>query len=295
MFKVDRIHRQRRWLAAVALGATLLLLGASAPAVADEPAPDKVGGFQMTPNAASVPNYTKPDPAKATPKDLAVAVDAVAQSASRSYFSINFVWVLIAGFLVIFMQAGFALVETGLIRVKNVSHTFSMNFAVYALGMFGFFVCGFALMCGGFNGTAIGGPVTLGGLPTLNHMFTVGSSVNGDHGWGLFGTTGFFLTGGSYDAAAIVMFLFMMAFMDTTATIVTGACAERWSYKSFFIYSIFIGGFLYPIFGCWVWGGGWLAQLGYRLRVAHRVGDYAGSGGVPPPGGGPALLPPQFV
>src|SRR4051812_1804556 len=206
MFKVDRIHRQRRWLAAVALGATLLLLGASAPAVADEPAPDKVGGFQMTPTAASVPGYTKPDPEKATPKELAVAVDAVAQSASRSFFSINFVWVLIAGFLVIFMQAGFALVETGLIRAKNAAETFSMNFAVYALGMFGFFATGFALMCGGMNGTNIGGPAVLGGMPTLNHMFTVGSSVAGDHGWGLFGTTGFFLTGAGYDSAAIVLF-----------------------------------------------------------------------------------------
>src|SRR6266478_2999139 len=80
---------------------------------------------------------------------LGLAAAAVAQSASRSYFSINFVWVLIAGFLVIFMQAGFALVETGLIRAKNAAHTMSMNFCVYALGMFGFFVSGFALMCGG--------------------------------------------------------------------------------------------------------------------------------------------------
>jgi Amt family ammonium transporter len=188
------------------------------------------------------------------------------------------------------MQAGFALVETGLIRAKNAAHTFSMNFAVYALGMFGFFVCGFALMCGGFNGTAIGGPVTLGGLPTLDQMFTVGAAVNGDHGWGLFGTTGFFLTGKGYDGAAIVMFLFMMAFMDTTATIVTGACAERWSYKSFFVYSILVGGFIYPIFGCWVWGGGWLAQIGYRLGLGHGAVDYAGSGVVHLQGGALALI-----
>src|SRR5438876_497934 len=289
MFKVDRIHRQRRWLAAVVLGATLLMLG-TAPAFADDPVPDKIGAFQTTPTAASVPGYTKPDPAKATTKDLATAVDAVAQSASRSYFSINFVWVLIAGFLVIFMQAGFALVETGLIRAKNAAHTFSMNFAVYALGMFGFFVCGFALMCGGFNGTAIGGPVTLGGLPTLNHMFTIGSSVAGDHGWGLFGKTGFFLTGNGYDSAAIVLFLFMMAFMDTTATIVTGACAERWSFKSFFIFSILVGGFIYPIFGCWVWGGGWLAQIGYRWGLGHGAVDFAGSGVVHLQGGALALI-----
>ena len=131
--------------------------------MADDPVPDKTGAFQTTPTAYSVPGYTKPDPDKATTKDLAAAVDAVAQSASHSIFSINFVWTLVAGFLVMFMQAGFALVETGLIRAKNAAHTMSMNFVVYALGMFGFFVCGFAFMCGGFNGTAIGGPVTLGG------------------------------------------------------------------------------------------------------------------------------------
>jgi Amt family ammonium transporter len=276
-------------LAVLVLVAGLLGLSGSV-ARADEPTPDSVGAYQMTPTAASVPNYTKLDPAKATPADVATAVDAVAQSSARNYFSINFVWVLVAGFLVIFMQAGFALVETGLVRAKNAAHTMSMNFAVYALGMFGFFVCGFALMCGGFNGTAIGGPVTLGGLPTLNHMFTIGASVNGDHGWGLFGTTGFCLTGSGYDSAAIVMFLFMMAFMDTTATIVTGACCERWSYKSFFIYSILIGGFIYPMFGCWVWGGGWLAQTGYRLGLGHGAVDYAGSGVVHLQGGALALI-----
>ena len=199
-------------------------------------------------------------------------------------------WVLIAGFLVIFMQAGFALVETGLIRAKNAAETFSMNFAVYALGMFGFFATGFALMCGGMNGTNIGGPAVLGGIPTLNHMFTVGSAVANDHGWGLFGTTGFFLTGAAYDSAAIVLFLFMMAFMDTTATIVTGACAERWTYKHFCIYSIIIGAFIYPVFGCWVWGGGWLAQLGYRSGFGHGAVDFAGSGVVHLQGGALALI-----
>lgn len=278
-----------RWLALIALGAALVAV-APASAFADEPQPDKIGAFQTTPTAYSVPGYTKLDPAKATPKDVSAAVDAVAQSASHAMFSVNFVWVLIAGFLVMFMQAGFALVETGLIRAKNAAHTFSMNFLVYGLGMFGFFICGFAFLCGGLNGTAIGGPVTLGGVPTLNSMLTVGASVNGDHGWGLLGTTGFCLTGGSYDAAAVVLFLFMMVFMDTTATIVTGACAERWNFKSFCIFSVVIGAIIYPIFGCWVWGGGWLAQLGYRLGLGHGAVDYAGSGVVHLQGGALALI-----
>jgi Amt family ammonium transporter len=140
------------------------------------------------------------------------------------------------------------------------------------------------------NGTAIGGPVTLGGVPTLNHMLTTGASVNGDHGWGLIGATGFFLSGAGYDSAAIVLFLFMMVFMDTTATIVTGACAERWSFKSFFVFSIIVGAIIYPIFGCWVWGGGWLAQLGYRAHLGHGAVDYAGSGVVHLQGGALALI-----
>jgi Amt family ammonium transporter len=264
---------------------------APAPSAAPaEPVPDKTGAFQSSPTTYSVPGYTKPDPDKATTKDLAVAVDAAAQAASHGIYSVNFVWTLITGFLVMFMQAGFALVETGLCRAKNAAHTMSMNFMVYGLGMLGFWACGFAFMCGGLNGTAIGGPASLGGTPTLHSMWTVGSAVNGDSGWGLLGTTGFFLTGNGYDSAAIVLFLFMMVFMDTTATIVTGACAERWSFKSFFIFSIFVGGLIYPVFGCWVWGGGFLAQLGYRLGLGHGAVDYAGSGVVHMQGGALAFI-----
>jgi len=291
--KVERgpsaLQKWRHWLAVGACCVAALLAWAPRADAADAE-PDKTGAYQSTPTPASVPGYAKLDPKKMTPEDVASGIDAVAQSSSRNYFSLNFVWVLVAGFLVIFMQAGFALVETGLCRAKNAAHTMSMNFLVYALGMFGFFVSGFGLMCGGMNGTAIGGPVTLGSLPTLSHMFTFGPSVNGDHGWGLFGTTGFFLSGAGYDSAAIVMFLFMMAFMDTTATIVTGACAERWRFKSFFIFSILVGGFTYPMFGNWVWGGGWLAQLGYRLGFGHGAVDYAGSGVVHLQGGALAVI-----
>src|SRR5262249_16681587 len=223
MSKLKRVQGRHRWLAVMVLAVTIG--GIPPPAFAYDPVPDKTGAFQTTPSAYSVPGYTKPDPEKATPKDLAVAVDAVAQSASHGLYSANFVWTLVAGFLVMFMQAGFALVETGLIRAKNAAHTMSMNFARDGLGMRGFFVCGFAFMCGGLNGTAIGGPVSLGGTPTLHSMLTVGSAINGDHGWGILGTTGFFLTGNGYDAGAIVLFLFMMVFMETTATIATGACS----------------------------------------------------------------------
>src|SRR5436190_19494808 len=205
------LSRWRPWLAGVCC--LVALLAWVPPARAADAQPDKTGAFQSTPTPVSVPGYAKLDPQKMTPEQVASGIDAVASSSSRNFYSINFVWVLVAGFLVIFMQAGFALVETGLCRAKNASHTMSMNFMVYALGMFGFFVCGFALMCGGYNGTMIGGPGQLGGLPTMNKMFTIGSSIKGDAGWGLFGMTGFCLTGPAYDGAVVIMFLYMMAFM----------------------------------------------------------------------------------
>ena len=278
--------------------ATTEAAAAAAPAA---PAPDPLGltggptSPLVTPNywLAGQPDGVQPDGDGTHFKPYA-GKEPTANEAYRlalnTTYHLNFVWTLVAGFLVMFMQAGFALVETGLCRAKNAAHVMSMNFLVYALGMTGFFICGFALMCGGVNGTGIGGPGGLGGMPTLNSMFTVGSSVAGDSGWGLFGTTGFFLTGKAYDGAVIVWFLFMMVFMDTTATIPTGALAERWKFKSFFIFSLFIGGFIYPIYGCWVWGGGWLAQLGYRLGLAHGAVDYAGSGVVHMQGGMIALI-----
>src|SRR5258708_35516522 len=111
------VHRWRQWLACIALAMTLLSLfnttrayaddapaaAASAAAPAGPPEPDKTGAFQTTPPPYSVPGYTKPDPAKARPKEVATAVDAVAQSASHGLYAGNFAWTLVAGFLVMFM------------------------------------------------------------------------------------------------------------------------------------------------------------------------------------------------
>ena len=81
---------------------------------------------------------------------------------------------------------------------------------------------------------------------------------------------GFFLSGRDYDAAVFALFLFQMVFMDTTATIPTGAMAERWKFTAFVIYGFFVGAIIYPLFGNWVWGGGWLSQLGHQLRPGPR-------------------------
>jgi Amt family ammonium transporter len=128
----------------------------------------------------------------------------------------NFIWVLFTGYLVMFMQAGFALVEVGFCRAKSSMHVMMTNFMIYGLGMLGYFICGFALQFGGIGNIGVG---SLGGLATLNQETTI--SIDGVD-WGLFGHKGFFLVGGGYDVGVAVMFLFQMVFMDTTATIPTG-------------------------------------------------------------------------
>jgi ammonium transporter, Amt family len=195
--------------------------------------------------------------------------------------AINFVWTLIAGFLVMFMQAGFAMVETGFTQAKNAGHTMAMNFMVYSLGMLGYWICGFALQMGG-----VGAGTLSGGTALLSNEFTV--HLFGKD-FGLFGTTGFLLSGVSYDTAIFALFLFQMVFMDTTATIPTGAMAERWNFKSFVLYSFFVGGLLYPLFANWVWGGGWLSQLGKNFGLGHGHVDFAGSSVVHMVGGVAAL------
>ncbi|MEK6591263.1 MAG: ammonium transporter, partial [Nitrospinota bacterium] len=195
--------------------------------------------------------------------------------------AINFVLTLVCGFLVMFMQAGFALAETGFTRAKNAGHTMAMNFMIYGIGMLGYWICGFALHMGG-----VGGVASLGGGTTLNGEFTI--SLFGKD-FGLFGTKGFFLSGSTYDAVVFTLFLFQMVFMDTTATIPTGAMAERWTFKSFVIYGFFISMFVYPLYGNWVWGGGFLSQLGKNFGLGHGTLDFAGSSVVHMTGGVAAL------
>ena len=96
---------------------------------------------------------------------------------------------------------------------------------------------------------------------------------------------GFFLTGTSYDVGVFALFLFQMVFMDTTATIPTGSMAERWKFAAFMVYGVFVGTVIYPIFGNWVWGGGWLANLGTNFGLGHGHVDFAGSSVVHMTGG----------
>src|SRR5258706_1864172 len=206
----------------------------------------------------------------------------VVNQIGQNKIAINFVWTLVTGFLVMFMQAGFVIVETGLCRAKNANHTMMMNFMVYGIGMLAYWLIGFAIQMGG-----VGGVGNLGGAPPLNTEYAI--SLFGKP-FGLFGQHGLFLTqGGTYDVGVMVVFLFQMVFMDTALTIVTGSAAERWKYAAFLVSSFMLGAFIYPLFGNWAWGGGWLANLGNNFGLGKGYSDFAGSGVVHSVGGLSAL------
>ncbi|UWZ86852.1 ammonium transporter [Occallatibacter riparius] len=205
----------------------------------------------------------------------------LASQIGQNKIGINFTWTLICGFLVMFMQAGFAMVEAGLCRVKNSNHTYMMNFFVYGCGLLAYWLIGFAIQMGGSAGNG-----NLGGLQPLNSEHTL--ALFGTT-WGIFGQTGMFLSGRAYDVGVMVIFLFQMVFMDTALTIVTGACAERWKFLTFAVSSVLMGAFTYPLFANWAWGGGWLAQLGTNLGLGKGYSDFAGSGVVHAVGGVTAL------
>ena len=236
---------------------------AAAPAVTD--APDAAGTA-----TGSVKDITAKEAGKPVLAEIAEAV-------GHNKISINIVWTLITGYLVMFMQLGFALVETGFTRAKNAAHTMLMNFMIYVIGMLGFWLVGFAFMWGGAGQvSALGMVANLNNEVTL-HLF--------GKDFGIIGYKGFFLTGGAYDVSVFTLFLFQMVFMDTAATIPTGAMAERWKFLAFCIYGLFISMLIYPIFGNWVWGGGWLSQLGSNFGLGHGAVDFAGSGVVHMVGG----------
>ena len=195
--------------------------------------------------------------------------------------SLNLVWVLIGAFLVMFMQVGFALVETGFTRAKNALHTMAMNLVIYPVGVLGFWLVGYALMFGGVHDWPTLGPYQPGARE-------VGFYLRG-HLIGLFGASKFALVSVAQDPANLAMFLFATVFMDTAATIPTGAMAERWRFRSFMLYGVFMSTLLYPLYGNWVWGGGWLATLGLSAGLGHGHVDFAGSTVVHLTGGCTAL------
>ncbi|MFH1645697.1 MAG: ammonium transporter [Candidatus Omnitrophota bacterium] len=162
---------------------------------------------------------------------------------------VDTLWVLLSAFLVFFMQAGFGMVEAGFIRAKNVCNILTKNFLDFCMASLGFFIFGYAIMFGPGNG------------------------FMGINGWFLMGAE----SGAEIPLAAF--WLFQAAFCGAAATIVAGGMAERMKFQAYLIYSFIISAFIYPIIGHWVWGGGWLSNLGFAdfagSTVVHAVGGFA--------------------
>ncbi len=190
---------------------------------------------------------------------------------------VNLLWIVIGAALVVFMQAGFALVETGFCRAKHAAHVVSTNFAIFGLGMVGFFFIGFPLAFGGFSYSAFGLDAP------------VGDALLGSDNWVFLWKGGWALSGDGITPALLGFFLYMVAFMDTTATIPTGSMAERWKWGSFAIWGVFCGAIYYPLFAAWTWGGGWLAKTWDTMSLGAGYVDFAGSGVVHAVGGVAAL------
>lgn len=174
--------------------------------------------------------------------------------------NLNYVWTLIAACLVFFMQAGFAMVESGFTRAKSAVNIMMKNLMDFSMGSIAFWAIGFGLMFG-----------------------------SSQTGW--FGTDGFFLSGWAGpegDHWVLAFWMFQCVFAATAATIVSGAVAERTKFSGYLIYSVVLCAFIYPIFGSWAWGsllngGGWLENLGFidfaGSTVVHSIGGWAALAG----------------
>jgi Amt family ammonium transporter len=232
--------------------------------------------------------------AQAAEPPTAEEAAAAAQSVTEA---VNIMWMLIGGFLVFFMQAGFALVETGFTRAKNVAHTMMMNMMVFCIGAFGYWLVGFALQFGAVNAAypavstpgALPGewahsPVTLGDWQGL-----LAAPLLRIDQFGILGGSGFMLMGIGANTGILAFFLFQMVFMDTAATIPTGSMAERLKFSGFCLMGLWVSMFIYPLVAGWIWGGGWIQNLGRIAGLGNGAVDFAGSGPVHMIGGSLAL------
>jgi len=197
----------------------------------------------------------------------AVAQDAPSpeEMVAELKVGLDTMWVVLAAVLVIFMNAGFGMLESGFCRQKNAVNILSKNLIVFALATIAFWVLGFGLMFG--DGNAFLG---------TSGFFLMGadnSPATGDDYQGIFGSLNW--TG----VPLAAKFLFQVAFAGTAATIVSGAVAERIKFIDFIVFSLLLVGISYPITGHWVWGGGWLYGAGFwdfaGSTVVHSVGGWA--------------------
>ena len=175
--------------------------------------------------------------------------------------AVDTVWTIVAGILVFLMQAGFAMVEGGFTRAKNVANIMMKNIGDFSMASLGFWILGFGIMFG--NGNSF------------------------------LGTTGFFVAAGTGDlysslswtsVPTLTAWFFQLVFCATAATIVSGAMAERTRFSAYLIFSFIISPIFYPMVGHWIWGGGWLAELGMLdfagSTVVHSTGAWFALAGV---------------
>jgi Amt family ammonium transporter len=175
-----------------------------------------------------------------------------AEATASSIKPINVVWTLVAAFLVFFMQAGFAMVETGFTRAKNAGNIIMKNLMDFSIGSISFFIIGYGIMFGADAAGLIG---------TDKFFLSSGTPLNPDGMW------------------EYTFWIFQAVFAATAATIISGAMAERTKFSSYMIYSLFITAVIYPVSGHWIWGGGWLSEMGFvdfaGSTVVHSVGGWA--------------------
>jgi Amt family ammonium transporter len=196
--------------------------------------------------------------------------------------ALNFFFLIVGVCLIFFMQAGFMLVETGFCRSKHAAHVAMTNFVIFAVGALAYWAVGFGLQFG-----SLGAFYWAPGAEALLTGEAVKFGANA-----FAGTKGFLLGSlgdGTYDPAVMAFFLFQMVFMDTAATIVTGGMAERWKFSAFLPFGVFMAAVVYPLYGMWIWGGGWLATMGANYGFGNGAVDFAGSSVVHAVGGFAAL------
>ncbi|MBE2215726.1 MAG: ammonium transporter [Opitutaceae bacterium] len=226
-------------------------------------------------SAMLTPVYGEEAAAAAAP-----AVDPATLSSLRT--GLDTVWVLVAGFLVFWMNAGFALVESGLCRSKNTVNILAKNFVVFALSTISFYVIGWGLMFGdgnSFMGTQ--GLWFVGGAdnsPALGEAYASMNPFSTDVYAGVYSAINW------TPVPLWAKFFFQLVFAGTAATIVSGAVAERIKFSSFIIFSLVLVAVIYPISGHWIWGGGLLGANNFRdfagSTVVHSVGGWAALAGV---------------
>jgi len=199
-------------------------------------------------------------PAFAADEAVKVTMEGNAAAVAAVQTNLNYVWTLVAAALVFFMQAGFAMVESGFTRAKSACNIMMKNLLDFSMGSLAFWAIGFGV------------------------MFGVNTS-----GW--FGTNGFFLsdwTGSGGDQWVLAFWMFQVVFAATAATIVSGAVAERIKFNGYLIYSFAVCAFIYPVFGSWAWGSlfhgsGWLEAKGFidfaGSTVVHSIGGWCALAG----------------